>query len=112
MSEVLWIPIICGVIALIYGVYAGRSVLSADAGTARMQEISAAVQEGATAYLNRQYLTIAIVGVVIFAILWWLLGMKVAIGFFIGAVLSGAAGFVGNDHLTGCAEVRSSPSVF
>ena len=95
MSDVLWIPIICGVIALIYGVYAGRSVLSADAGTARMQEISAAVQEGATAYLNRQYLTIAIVGVVIFAILWWLLGMKVAIGFFIGAVLSGAAGFVG-----------------
>ncbi len=95
MSDVLWIPIICGVIALIYGVYAGRSVLSADAGTARMQEISAAIQEGATAYLNRQYLTIGMVGVLIFIILWFLLGMKVAIGFFIGAVLSGAAGFVG-----------------
>ncbi|WP_169568684.1 sodium-translocating pyrophosphatase [Sneathiella limimaris] len=95
MSELLWIPIICGVIALVYGVYAGRSVLSADAGTARMQEISAAVQEGATAYLNRQYLTIGIVGVVIFVILWLLLGIKVGIGFFIGAVLSGAAGFIG-----------------
>ncbi len=95
MSEVLWIPIICGVIALVYGVYAGRSVLAADAGTARMQEISAAVQEGASAYLNRQYLTIGIVGVVIFAILWFLLGSLVAIGFVIGAVLSGAAGFIG-----------------
>ncbi|MEH6496526.1 MAG: sodium-translocating pyrophosphatase [Pseudomonas marincola] len=95
MSEVLWIPIICGVIALVYGVYAGRSVLAADAGTARMQEISAAVQEGASAYLNRQYLTISIVGVVIFAILWFLLGGLVALGFVIGAVLSGAAGFIG-----------------
>ncbi len=107
MSEVLWIPIICGVVALIYGVYAGRSVLSADAGTARMQEISAAVQEGATAYLNRQYLTIALVGIVIFAVLWWLLGMKVAIGFFIGAVLSGAAGFIGM-HVSVRANVRTA----
>jgi len=95
MSEVLWIPIICGVIALVYGVYAGRSVLSADAGTARMQEISAAVQEGAMAFLSRQYITIAAVGVVIFAILWFLLGTLVAVGFLIGAVLSGAAGFIG-----------------
>lgn len=95
MSEVLWIPIACGVIALIYGIYAGRAVLSADAGTAKMQEISAAIQEGASAYLNRQYLTIGVVGIVIFAILWGLLGVKVAIGFLIGAVLSGAAGFIG-----------------
>ncbi|OUR76358.1 sodium-translocating pyrophosphatase [Alphaproteobacteria bacterium 46_93_T64] len=95
MSEVLWIPIICGVIALVYGVYAGRSVLSADAGTARMQEISAAVQEGAMAFLSRQYITIAAVGVVIFVILWFLLGTLVAVGFLIGAVLSGAAGFIG-----------------
>ncbi|WP_169544876.1 sodium-translocating pyrophosphatase [Sneathiella aquimaris] len=95
MSEFVWIPIICGVIALVYGLYAGRSVLSADAGTARMQEISAAVQEGATAYLNRQYLTIGLVGIVIFGILTFLLGLKVGIGFLIGAILSGAAGFIG-----------------
>ncbi|MEH6403156.1 MAG: sodium-translocating pyrophosphatase [Sneathiella sp.] len=95
MSEVLWIPIACGVIALLYGLYAGRSVLSADAGTDRMQEISLAIQEGASAYLNRQYLTIAIVGVVIFAILWFLLGIKVGAGFLIGAILSGAAGYIG-----------------
>jgi len=95
MSVVLWIPIISGIIALLYGVYAGRAVLSADAGTARMQEISAAVQEGASAYLNRQYMTIAAVGVIIFAILWFLLGDKVAVGFLLGAVLSGATGFIG-----------------
>ncbi|MFT6558807.1 sodium-translocating pyrophosphatase [Sneathiella sp.] len=95
MSEFVWIPIICGVIALVYGLYAGRSVLSADAGTERMQEISAAVQEGATAYLNRQYLTIGLVGIVIFGILTFLLGLKVGIGFLIGAILSGAAGFIG-----------------
>ncbi len=95
MSELLWIPLVCGCVALIYGVYAGRSVLAADAGSERMQEISGAVQEGATAYLNRQYLTIAVVGVVIFAVLWGLLSLLVAIGFLIGAVLSGAAGFIG-----------------
>jgi len=95
MSEVMWIPIACGVIALLYGLYAGKSVLSADAGTARMQEISLAVQEGASAYLNRQYLTIALVGIIIFAILWFLLGIKVGVGFLIGAILSGAAGFIG-----------------
>lgn len=107
MSDVLWIPIICGVIALIYGVYAGRSVLSADAGTAKMQEISAAIQEGATAYLTRQYLTIGLVGVLIFIILWFLLGMKVAVGFSIGAFLSGAAGFVGM-HVSVRANVRTA----
>ncbi|MBL4740438.1 MAG: sodium-translocating pyrophosphatase [Sneathiella sp.] len=95
MSEVMWIPIACGVVALLYGLYAGRSVLSADAGTARMQEISLAVQEGASAFLNRQYLTIALVGSVIFVILWFLLGIKVGVGFLTGAILSGAAGFIG-----------------
>ncbi|MCG8490494.1 MAG: sodium-translocating pyrophosphatase [Sneathiellales bacterium] len=107
MSDIMWIPIICGVIALAYGVYAGRAVLSADAGTARMQEISAAVQEGATAYLNRQYLTIGIVGIVIFIILSFLLGLKVGIGFLIGAVLSGAAGFIGM-HVSVRANVRTA----
>src|SRR6185437_2040317 len=87
--------IACGLVALIYGVITTRQVLAADAGTARMQEISAAVQEGARAYLNRQYTTIGIVGVVILIILGVILGIHVAIGFIIGAVLSAAAGCVG-----------------
>ena len=95
MSSASIAILICGVLALLYGVVTARQVLAADAGTARMQEISAAVQEGARAYLNRQYTTIAIVGVVIFILLSLLLGIHVGIGFVIGAVLSGAAGYVG-----------------
>ncbi len=95
MSIDLWLIIACGVIALLYGVYAIRSVLSADAGNERMREIASHVQTGATAYLNRQYRTISIVGVIIFAILWALLGINVGIGFLIGAVLSGLAGYIG-----------------
>src|SRR5579863_8866020 len=87
--------IACGLLALLYGVITSRQVLAADAGTARMQEISAAVQEGARAYLNRQYTTIGIVGVVILIILGLTLGIHVAIGFIIGALLSAAAGYVG-----------------
>ena len=87
--------IVCGLLALVYGLITAREVLAASAGTARMQEISAAVQEGARAYLNRQYTTIAMVGVVILIILGLILGIHVAIGFIIGAVLSGAAGYVG-----------------
>ncbi len=85
----------CGVLALLYGWVTSRQVLAADAGSARMQEISAAVQEGARAYLNRQYTTIAIVGIVILVILGVTLGLRVAVGFLIGSVLSGAAGYVG-----------------
>ncbi len=91
----LIVAIICGALALAYGVYTTRQVLACDAGTARMQEIAGAVQEGARAYLNRQYTTIGIVGVVILIILTVLLGFKVGIGFLIGALLSGAAGYVG-----------------
>ena len=87
--------ILCGLLAVTYGAYAGKQVMSADAGTARMQEISAAVQEGAKAYLNRQYTTIAIVGVVVAIILGVTLGAKTSIGFLIGAILSGATGFIG-----------------
>src|SRR5882757_11166667 len=87
--------ILCGLLAIAYGVWATKSVMAADAGNARMQEISAAIREGAQAYLKRQYTTIAGVGVVIFLLVAWLLGIKEAIGFLIGAVLSGAAGFIG-----------------
>jgi K(+)-stimulated pyrophosphate-energized sodium pump len=95
MTEFLWGIVACGVLALAYAAYTIRSVMSADAGTARMQEIAAAIREGAQAYLNRQYTTIAIVGAAIFVLAWLLLGYLVAIGFLIGAVLSGAAGYVG-----------------
>jgi K(+)-stimulated pyrophosphate-energized sodium pump len=87
--------IACGLLALAYGVVTARQVLAADAGTARMQEIAAAVQEGARAYLNRQYTAIAAVGVVILILLYLVLGLHVAIGFLIGAILSSAAGFAG-----------------
>jgi K(+)-stimulated pyrophosphate-energized sodium pump len=87
--------IACGVLALLYGVYAIRSVMATSAGTARMQEIAAAIQEGAGAYLNRQYTTIAMVGVVVAIILAARLGIYQAVGFVIGAVLSGVAGYVG-----------------
>ncbi|MBV8589406.1 MAG: sodium-translocating pyrophosphatase, partial [Acetobacteraceae bacterium] len=87
--------IACGVLAVAYGYQTSREVLAADAGTARMQEIAGAVQEGARAYLNRQYRTISIVGLVILILLGVTLGIKVAIGFLVGAVLSGTAGYVG-----------------
>ncbi len=73
----LWMIVGCGVLAIVYGIWAIRSVLAADAGNARMQEIAAAMREGAQAYLKRQYTTIAIVGVVIFVIVGFLLGWLV-----------------------------------
>src|SRR5437773_9485664 len=91
----LWVIVACGLLAIGYAVWATRSVLAADPGSAKMQEIAAAVREGAQDYLRRQYTTIGIVGIVIFLIVGWLLGWLVAIGFLIGAVLSGAAGFIG-----------------
>ena len=91
----LWLIVLCGVLAIIYAIWAARWVLAADAGSARMQEISAAVREGAQAYLKRQYSTIAPVGIVIFLIVGYFLGWLVAIGFAVGAILSGSAGFIG-----------------
>ena len=87
--------IACGVIALLYGIYTIRFVLMAPAGTERMQDIAMAVQEGARAFLNRQYTTIAVVGAVIGVLLGLKLGMTVAIGYFIGALCSGATGYIG-----------------
>ena len=91
----IYVIILCGLLSIAYAIWAAQSVLAADAGSARMQEIAAAIQEGATAYLRRQYTTIALVGVVVFIIVAWLLSITVAIGFLIGAVLSGSAGFIG-----------------
>src|SRR5262245_66170923 len=91
----LGIIVLCGLLSLAYGAWATTSVMAADAGSAKMQEISNAVREGAQAYLKRQYTTIGIVGIVIFVVLGILLGWLVAFGFLIGAVLSGAAGFIG-----------------
>ncbi len=95
MSHAYWVVVAGGVLALLYGIWTTRQVLAANAGTARMQEISGAVQEGASAYLNRQYRTIAIVGIIIFLILLATLGWRTGVGYLVGAVLSGAAGYIG-----------------
>ena len=107
MNQVLWIIMACGALSIVYGVLTTRSLLASSAGNARMQEIAAAIQEGASAYLSRQYTTIAIVGVLIFGLLAYLLSWTVAIGFLIGAILSGAAGFIGM-HVSVRANVRTT----
>ncbi len=91
----LYFAIACGVVAVLYGLLAIRKVMAQSAGSERMQGIAAAIQEGAQAYLNRQYLSVAIVGVAIFLLLLAALGASQAIGFAIGAILSGAAGYTG-----------------
>jgi len=93
--DLLLISICCGVIALVYGLWASLSILKADAGSVKMQEIASAIQIGAKAYLNRQYSTIAIVGLIVVIILFYFLGSLVSIGFLIGSILSGIAGYIG-----------------
>src|SRR5947207_2425513 len=95
MSAAYFLVIACGVLALLYGLLTSRQVLTANAGSARMQEISGAVLVGARAYLNRQYRAIAIVGIVVLVVLGVTLGVRVAFGYLIGAVLSAAAGYIG-----------------
>ena len=93
--DIMYLIIGSGVLAVLYGIITSLSVLSADTGNEKMQEIAKAIQEGAGAYLSRQYSTIAIVGLVILIISYFLLGLQVAVGFLIGSVMSGLAGYIG-----------------
>src|ERR671917_823975 len=97
----LTLIILGGLLSIAYGLWAINDVMKRDAGSQRMQEIAGAIAEGAQAYLRRQYITIAVVGVVLFVLIAYLLGVRVAVGFAIGAILSGAAGFIGMDLSVG-----------
>src|SRR5215218_402955 len=91
----LLLIILGGALSIAYGLWAINDVVKRDAGTLRMQEIAGAIREGAQAYLRRQYMTIGLVGIVLFALIAYFLGIWVGVGFAVGAVLSGMAGFIG-----------------
>ena len=107
MTTMQILIILCGLAAVLYGLVTSRQILSLETGNEKMKEIASAIQEGARAYLNRQYMTIAIVGVVIFALIWLVFDLASGVGFLIGAFFSGAAGYVGMNI-----SVRSNVSVY
>ena len=107
MFDMYGFVIACGVLALVYGIVTIRSILSSSAGNEEMQKIASAIQEGARAYLNRQYRMIAIVGIVVCTLLTWQLGWHTGAGFAIGAILSGIAGYIGM-HVSVRANVRTT----
>ena len=93
--NILQIIILSGLLSIVYGFFTGKNILNASAGNSKMQEIASAIQIGAKAYLNRQYKTIAIVGVVVLIIISYAFSILVGLGYLIGATLSGIAGYVG-----------------
>jgi len=95
MSSYIWFALICSVIAIAYGAFLAASIMKKPTGNDRMREIAAAIQAGAKAYLNRQYRTISVIAVILFFILWWKLGIVMALGFLVGAVFSALAGYIG-----------------
>ncbi|MBA4381902.1 MAG: sodium-translocating pyrophosphatase [Sideroxydans sp.] len=95
MSSALGFTLLCAVAAILYGIFSSKWILGKSTGSEKMQSIAAAIQEGATAYLNRQYVTIGWVGAALFVVILMALGWQTAVGFAIGAVLSGAAGYIG-----------------
>jgi len=95
MSSGLIFALICSVVAILYGVFSIKWIVGLPTGNDKMRSIAAAIQEGATAYLNRQYTAIGLVGAVLFLAIWIFLSWKTALGFLIGALLSGAAGYIG-----------------
>jgi len=97
MSNFLWFAIISSVVAIVYGLFLAKSILKKSAGNARMQEIAKAIQDGASAYLNKQYKTIAVIALILFFIIGFVpkLGWTMALGFLIGAVFSALAGYIG-----------------
>ena len=95
MSSYIWFALICSVIAIAYGAFLAASIMKKPTGNDKMREIAAAIQAGAKAYLNRQYRTIAVIAVILFFVLWWKLGIVLALGFLVGAILSALAGYIG-----------------